>query len=49
MSLSGIISTNATPNWTDIWGTELYDHTVATVFFIDENTKMANDPDKQDP
>ena len=25
--------TTATPNWTDIWGTELYDHTEPIVFF----------------
>ena len=40
--------TTATPNWTDTWGSELYDHTNPTVFFNDENTNMANDPDKQD-
>ena len=42
--------TTATPNLTDIWGTELldYDHTEPTVFFNDENTNMTNDPDKQD-
>ena len=40
--------TTATPNWTDIWGTELYDHIEPTVFFNDENVNMANDPDKQD-
>ena len=40
--------TTATPNWTDIWGTELYDHTQPTVFFNDENTNMADDPDKED-
>ncbi len=40
--------TTATPNWTDIWGTELYDHTEPTVFFNDENVNMASDPDKQD-
>ena len=38
----------ATPNWTDIWGTELYDHTEPTVFFNDENTNMAYDSDEQD-
>ena len=40
--------TTATPNWTDIWGTELYDHTEPTVFFNDENTNMVNNPEKQD-
>ena len=40
--------TTATPNFTDIWGTELYDHTEPTVFFNDENTNMAGQPDKQD-
>ena len=40
--------TTATPNWTDIWGTELYDHTESTVFFNDENINIANDPEKQE-
>ena len=40
--------TTATPNFTDIWATELYDHTEPTVFFNDENTNMASQSDKQD-
>ena len=40
--------TTATPNFTDIWGTELYNHTEPVVFFNDENINMANQPDKQD-
>ena len=40
--------TTATPNFTDIWGTELYSHTEPTVFFNDENINMANQPDMQD-
>ena len=44
----GFDRTTATPNWTDIWGTELYDHTEPTAFFNDENTNMANDPERQD-
>ena len=40
--------TTATPNFTDIWGTELYNHTEPTVFFNDENINMANQPDMQD-
>ena len=40
--------TTAKPNWTDIWGTELYDHTNPTEFFNDENANMAGDPDKQE-
>ena len=37
--------TTATPNFTDIWGTELYNHTEPTVFFNDENINMANQTD----
>ena len=40
--------TTATPNFTDIWGTELYNHTEPTVFFNDENINMAHQPDMQD-
>ena len=40
--------TTATPNFTDIWGTELYDHTEPTVFFNDENVNLANQLDMQD-
>ena len=40
--------TTATPNFSDIWGTELYNHTEPTVFFNDENINMANQPDMQD-
>ncbi len=40
--------TTATPDFDSIWDTELYDHSQPTVFFNDENTNMANDPDKQD-
>ena len=40
--------TTAIPNFTDIWGTELYNHTKPTVFFNDENVNMASQPDKQD-
>ena len=40
--------TTATANFSDIWGTELYDHTEPTVLFNDENINMANQPDKQD-
>ena len=36
--------TTATPNWTDIWGTELYNHTEPVVFFNDENVNLANQP-----
>ena len=35
--------TTAKPNWNDVWGTELYNHTQPTVFFNDENINMAND------
>ena len=40
--------TTATPNFTDIWGTELYNHTEPIVFFNDENINMANQPEMQD-
>ena len=40
--------TTATPNFTDIWGTELYNHTEATVFYNNENINIANQPDKID-
>ena len=39
--------TTATPNFTDIWGTELYDHTQPTVFFNDENINLANEKDME--
>ena len=39
--------TTATPNFTDIWGTELYNHTEPTVFFNDENINMAHQSDMQ--
>lgn len=39
--------TTATPNFTDIWGTELYDHTAPTVFFDDENTNLAGQANMQ--
>ena len=31
----------ATPNWTDVWGQELYNHGQQTVNFNDENVNMA--------
>ena len=40
--------TTATPNFTDIWATELYNHTEPTVFFNDENINMASQMDMQD-
>ena len=40
--------TTAIPNFTDIWGTELYNHTEPTVLFDDENINMAHQPDMQD-
>jgi hypothetical protein len=33
---------SATPNWDEIWGTELYNHTFPAVFFNDENVNLAN-------
>ncbi len=40
--------TTGTPNFTDIWATELYNHTEPSVFFNDENINIAGDPDIQD-
>ena len=40
--------TNAKANWTDIWGTELYDHTAHESFFNDENYNQAYEQSKQD-
>ena len=40
--------TTATPNFTDIWGTELYSHTETTELFNDENINLAQNKDMQD-
>ena len=37
--------TTAVPNFKEIWGTELYNHTKPTVFFNDENTNLAKKPE----
>ena len=37
--------TTATPDWSDIWGTELYNHTESVVFFNDENVNLAEQPE----
>ena len=37
--------TTATPDWNDIWGTELYNHTEPVVFFNDENVNLAKQPE----
>ena len=37
--------TTATPDWSDIWETELYNHTEPVVFFNDENLNLANQLD----
>jgi hypothetical protein len=37
--------TTSTPNFNDVWGSELYDHSQPNTFFNDENVNMANDPD----
>ena len=37
--------TTAVPNFKEIWGTELYDHTKPTEFFNDENTNLAKKPE----
>ena len=35
--------TTATPDWTDVWGVELYNHSRPTVDFNDENYNYGND------
>ena len=40
--------TSAKPDFNQIWDTELYDHSQPTVFFNDDNTNTAMDPEKQD-
>ena len=35
----------ATPNFDDIWGTELYNHTQPTVFYNDENANLTGKPE----
>ena len=40
--------TKAKPNFDDVWGTELYDHTNATTFFDDENTNIASEKNMTD-
>ena len=39
--------TTATPNFTDIYGTELCDHTAPTTFFNDENVNLASESEMQ--
>ena len=39
--------TTAVPNWDEVWGTELYNHTQQAVFFNDENENLANKPEMQ--
>ena len=39
--------TSGIPDFKEIWGTELYDHTQPTDFFNDENTNLATDPNMQ--
>lgn len=43
----GFDHTSATPNWSDVWGTELYDHTQPVEFFNDENANLAGDKEMQ--
>lgn len=40
----GFNRTTAKPNFGDIWGTELYNHTESVKFFNDENVNLAGDP-----
>ena len=35
----------ATPDWDEIWGTELYNHTEPVIFFNDENVNLADKPE----
>ena len=37
--------TTAKPNWSEVWGTELYDHTEKSTFFNDENENLAYKPE----
>ena len=39
--------TTAIPNWDEVWGTELYNHTQPTVFFDDDNENLASKPELQ--
>ena len=39
--------TTAIPNFTDIYGTELYDHTAPTTFFNDENVNLVGESQMQ--
>ena len=39
--------TSGVPDFSKIWGTELYDHTQPANFFNDENTNLATDPNMQ--
>ncbi|XP_011405536.1 PREDICTED: iduronate 2-sulfatase-like [Amphimedon queenslandica] len=36
------------PNFTDTWGTELYDHSTPTTLFNDENANLAYKPEMKD-
>ena len=36
--------TTAVADWTDVWGRELYDHTLPTDFFDDENANIVDQP-----
>ena len=40
--------TTAKPDWSTVWGTELYDHSVPIVFFNDDNENLASRPDMQE-
>ena len=40
--------TTATPNFGEVWGTELYNHTDPVVFFNDENNNLSGDADMQE-
>ena len=39
---------SAKPNWSDVWGTELYNHTMLVKFFNDENVNLANKENMKD-
>jgi len=38
---------NGVPDYSMVWGIELYDHTMPSQFFNNENVNLAYDPDKQ--
>ena len=48
MELYGFDRDSAAPDWDDVWGTELYNHTHPVSFFDDENDNLADDKNMQE-